>query len=115
MVRTLIKLEGLLVFLACLFLYMRLEASWTLFTLLWLLPDIGMVGFLKDTRLGSITYNLTHTYLSAAALLAIGYVAGNALAVSLAIIWLSHLGLDRFLGYGLKYPTHFKDTHIQHL
>lgn len=115
MIRIILRLEGLLVFLCCLYLYGSLDASWTLFILLWLVPDIGMVGFLRDTRLGALTYNLTHTYLAAGALLLIGYLLGNPSAISFGIIWISHIGLDRFLGYGLKYPTHFKDTHIQRL
>jgi hypothetical protein len=40
-------------------------------------------------------------------------LADSSLATKLALIWLTHIGLDRALGYGLKYPTHFKDTHLQ--
>ena len=33
-------------------------------------------------------------------------------ATKVALIWLAHTGADRLFGYGLKYPTAFKDTHL---
>jgi hypothetical protein len=35
------------------------------------------------------------------------------MATQIALIWFAHIGTDRFLGYGLEYPTRFKDTHLQ--
>jgi hypothetical protein len=31
------------------------------------------------------------------------------------LIWLAHSGFDRMLGFGLKYPTFFGDTHLRHV
>ena len=58
-------------------------------------------------------YNVAHTYVLPVALAAIGVLAGSDLAVELGLIWLMHIGVDRAIGYGLKYPTGFKDTHLQ--
>ena len=47
------------------------------------------------------------------ALGAAGVLADSGLPVQLALIWLGHIGMDHALGYGLKYPTAFGDTHLQ--
>jgi hypothetical protein len=113
MVKNLLRLEGLAVFLASLYFYSMLDASWFLFALLWLVPDISMVGYLKDKKVGAIVYNLAHTYLPVIVLIVFGLWQSDRFIISLGVIWSSHIGLDRFLGYGLKYPSEFKDTHIQ--
>jgi len=38
---------------------------------------------------------------------------GRETGVAISLIWIAHIGIDRVLGYGLKYPTAFKDTHLQ--
>jgi hypothetical protein len=85
------------------------------FVVLLLAPDIGMLGYVRDTRVGAAAYNLFHTYLAPMLAGAAGVVTGTTLLQSLALIWLAHIGGDRALGYGLKYPTTFKDTHLQRL
>jgi hypothetical protein len=115
MIKPILRAEGLVVFVVCLFWYSNLNASWLLFILLWLVPDISMVGYLKDTKLGAIIYNLVHNYILALVVCAFGIFFGNNLIVSIGVIWVSHIGLDRFMGYGLKYPDSFKHTHIQQL
>lgn len=113
--RIILKLEGLAVFLACLYFYSKLDASWLLFVLLWLLPDISMVGYLKNTKLGAISYNLVHNYILALVVIVIGLLQSSDFTILLGIILASHIGLDRFFGYGLKYVDNFKHTHIQKL
>jgi hypothetical protein len=54
-----------------------------------------------------------HTYVGPVALAAVGVIAEADLAIQLALIWLTHIGVDRVVGYGLKYPTDFKDSHLQ--
>jgi len=44
---------------------------------------------------------------------AVGIVVGDSLAVQIALAWLAHIGIDRALGFGLKYSTAFDDTHLQ--
>jgi hypothetical protein len=44
---------------------------------------------------------------------ALGMVFANPLMVAVALIWFAHIGMDRTVGYGLKYPSSFNDTHLQ--
>lgn len=115
MIKTLVKLEGLTIFLASLYFYSLLNASWLLFVLLWLLPDLFMLGYLKDKKTGSIVYNIVHNYMFVFIVTALGIFLQNNFIISLGVITLSHIGMDRFLGYGLKYAKGFKQTHIQRL
>jgi hypothetical protein len=83
--------------------------------LLWLVTDISMVGYLKDKKAGAISYNLVHNYILGLLVTFLGLWQNNNFVVSLGVILISHVGLDRFLGFGLKYPSNFKDSHIQKL
>jgi Domain of unknown function (DUF4260) len=109
----LLRVEGWAVFAAAVVLYLDADYSVLALVLLFLVPDVSMVGYLVNPRAGSTTYNAVHTYVGPVALLAIGLLAGGAVATQLALIWLAHIGVDRALGYGLKYPSAFKDTHLQ--
>lgn len=79
---------------------------------LFLVPDVSMVAYLTDPKRGAVGYNAIHTYL-APALLA-GAMALRLIPVfwQVPLIWLGHIGLDRALGFGLKYPAAFRDTHL---
>jgi hypothetical protein len=111
----LLRLEGAVVFIIALVLYSHPESSWLLFVLLFFVPDVSMVGYAFNTKLGASVYNLVHAYALPAILGLAGLFTINALLVSLSLIWFAHIGLDRLLGFGLKYPTEFKDTHLQHV
>lgn len=74
-----------------------------------------MLGYLLNPRLGAATYNLAHTLTLPLALLFLSYLRHWLLPASIALIWTAHIAFDRLLGYGLKYPTFFKDTHLQHI
>jgi hypothetical protein len=94
-------------------LYSDAGYGWLLLVLLALAPDLSMLGYLAGPSAGALAYDLVHTYVGPGALAVIGVLAGSDLAVQVALIWLAHIGADRLLGYGLKYPTGFKDTHLQ--
>ena len=111
----LLRVEGLPVALAATGAYVYLGGPWWLFLVLLLAPDLSMVGYLANARTGSVTYNTVHNYLLPGALLAYGLLAGAETAALVALIWIAHIGMDRLLGYGLKYPTEFKDTHLGHV
>lgn len=87
--------------------------SWWLFALLLLAPDLSMAGYLVGTRVGAAIYNLFHSYPLPAALVIFGLLAGSPLAVAGALVWFAHIGMDRMIGYGLKYQSDFKDTHLE--
>lgn len=86
--------------------------SWWLFALLFLAPDLAMLGYLSGSRLGAAAYNAAHTYLLPLTLLAAGQLAGAPLLTSLGLIAAAHIGFDRMLGFGLKYARGFKATHL---
>lgn len=72
-----------------------------------------MVGYLGGLAVGALTYDVVHTYALPVALGVAGVLGDWGVATQIALIWLAHIGIDRLLGYGLKYPTAFKDTHLQ--
>lgn len=109
--RPLLHLEGATVLALSLYAYQSQHASWGLFALLLLVPDLSMLGYLLNARAGAQAYNAVHTY-TGPLLLALYSVAARPAVLPFALIWLAHIGMDRMLGYGLKYPTHFKDTHL---
>ena len=98
----LLRLEGAAVLLAALLFYQYLGASWWLFALLLLFPDLGALGYLAGKRLGAACYNATHTLSAPALPLLLGLLTGTPLALAIATIWFAHIGMDRLVGYGLK-------------
>ena len=77
-----------------------------------LAPDLSMVGYLGGPRLGSITYNAAHNLVLAGALLALGWWLHVGWLLLAGAILTAHVGMDRALGYGLKLPSDFRDTHL---
>ena len=94
-------------------LYFHQGHPWWLFLALVLAPDVAFVGFVAGTRVGAVAYNATHTYLVPVALAAAGVFLDGGTAVAVGLVWLTHIGVDRTIGYGLKYPSAFRDTHLQ--
>jgi hypothetical protein len=111
--RWLLRLEGAGVFVGAVVLYFHLDYPWWLFLLLALAPDLAMIGYVAGPRAGAAAYDIAHTTALPVALSVVGVLADSDVAVQLGLIWLAHIGADRALGYGLKYPTGFKDTHLQ--
>ena len=105
------RLEGLAALALGVVAYSWLGQSWWVFALLFLAPDLTMLGYLGSARLGALTYNLGHTY-ATPAILALAGLALGPLAYGLAAIWVAHIGFDRLLGYGLKLETGFEQTHL---
>lgn len=112
-VSRLMRLEGLAVLIASLLLFSQFGGTWWIYAVFFLAPDVSMLGYLAGTRIGSGVYNAVHTYVSPIALVAAGFFLRSDVLLYAGIILLGHIGGDRLLGYGLKYPTAFKDTHLQ--
>jgi hypothetical protein len=110
--KTVLRLEGAAMLAASVLFYAEHGRSWLLFALLLLVPDVGMVGYVAGSRLGATTYNLLHTVVGPAALLVIGLLTDDTLSSAIAMIWIAHIGMDRALGYGLKYGDSFGHTHL---
>ncbi len=111
-VRWWLRAEGLAVLIASMALYRLDGGGWAWFALFLLLPDLSMLGYLAGPGVGARAYNAVHSYAGPLLLALIGAGLGSRGIVSLALIWTAHIGLDRALGYGLKYPTAFGDTHL---
>jgi hypothetical protein len=106
------RLEGGVLVVLSLLLYWKSAGSWLLYLALILAPDLFMLGYLRGPRIGAAFYNLGHTGLLPGILAGAGILGGTRLTISIALIWLGHIGVDRLLGYGLKLPSAFQDTHL---
>ncbi len=111
-VRAALRLEGAAVLLSALALYAEAGSSWRIFVALLLAPDLAMLAYVAGPRAGALVYNFAHTYALALALALSGFLAGAPIAAAAGLIWIAHIGLDRALGYGLKYSSGFGDTHL---
>jgi hypothetical protein len=109
----LLRIEGLALFMGALAVYFHQDYGWVLLVVLALAPDLSFAGYLGGTKVGAWTYNAAHTTIGPIILGSYGVLGDCDRCVQLALIWLVHIGIDRLLGYGLKYPTAFKDTHLQ--
>jgi hypothetical protein len=110
--RTMLRLEGLGLFLGMTLLYGVWDGSWWIYAALFLAPDLSFAGYLGGPRTGALVYNAAHSYMMPMALMTAGFVTASPLVLSIAIIWLAHIGFDRALGYGLKYAGGFGFTHL---
>ena len=111
-VRILLRLEGLALFAAMTGLYATWGGSWTVYLLLFLVPDLSFLAYLSDAKFGALVYNAAHSYMAPVALMTLGFGLASPLTLSIALIWLAHIGFDRALGYGLKYFAGFGFTHL---
>jgi len=111
-VRTILRLEGAAAFAAAVALYAHAGFSWPLFALLILAPDLAMLPYLIGPRAGAAAYNLVHTYAFPLPLALAGFWFASPIVAALGLIWIAHIGMDRMLGYGLKYASGFADTHL---
>lgn len=110
--RILLRFEGAAVFAAATAGYVLADGPWWLYVALALAPDAFMVGYLAGPETGATVYNLGHVYVWPLLLVAVGLWLGVEPAVLVGLVWAAHVGADRALGYGLKRPTGFQDTHL---
>ena len=107
-----LRLEGLTLFIGMTLLYAVWGGSWWIYAILFLAPDVSFAAYLADARTGAIVYNAAHSYMAPVTLLTLGFALASPLALSIAMIWMAHIGIDRALGYGLKYFAGFGFTHL---
>lgn len=112
LVRLWLRIEASVVCTASVWVYAQSGRGWGLFAALILVPDVSLVGYLGGPRVGAAVYNAVHSY--AAPLLLALWSAGTGRGdwLPLLAIWTAHNALDRAVGYGLKYPTSFGETHL---
>lgn len=110
--RSILRVEGLTVLTLALYGYFSVDGPIWLLAVLALAPDLSMLGYLAGPRFGSVSYNIVHTYTFPLVLGAVGFGADLQIALFVALVWTGHIGADRLFGYGLKFETGFKDTHL---
>jgi hypothetical protein len=106
------RLEGFILFVAGIYAWLAFGGAWWLFLLLLLTPDVSMLGYLVNARVGAAIYNLIHSYTLPALSLAFGLWFNIPVLMFGGILVLAHIGMDRTLGYGLKFGSGFRDTHL---
>jgi len=110
--KILLHVEGLAALAIACIAYWRLGGSWLMFAALFLVPDLSMIAYALGTGVGARIYNAVHTYTTPLVIGILGYALSRPLLETLCAIWIAHIGFDRLLGFGLKYGTAFKDTHL---
>jgi hypothetical protein len=111
----LLQLEGLALLALCCTAYQHFfPHRWLRFTVLFLLPDLSLLGYLtRSPRFAAALYNSVHTSSFPLALGIGSYLWSSSIGLAVSLIWLAHISLDRGLGYGLKFAEGFQPTHIQ--
>ena len=107
-----LRAESVATFVAGVLLYLQLNGNGLWLLPLLLIPDVSMLGYLAGPRAGAVTYNLAHNFVTALVLLGLGWFAAIAPLALAGAILVAHVGMDRTLGYGLKLPSGFQDTHL---
>ena len=110
--RVLLAMEGAALSGVAIFAYSRFGGGWALFAALFFAPDLSMLFYLGGPRLGAVVYNCLHVTFVPLVLAVLGFISGRPLLLQIALIQIAHIGFDRALGFGLKYPTGFRDTHL---
>jgi len=110
--RIILRLEGLTLFAGMTLLYAVWGGSWWVYFILFLAPDLSFAAYLSGPKFGAMIYNAMHSYMVPMTLMVSGFGFEAPLVLSIAIIWLAHIGIDRALGYGLKYSAGFGYTHL---
>jgi hypothetical protein len=114
-VRVALRVEGLCVLIAATAAYSTQGLGWGTFALFLFAPDVSFLGYLAGPNVGAVAYNLVHTYAGPIVCLAAGYFLSIPALIGAGLIWSAHIGMDRTLGYGLKYPDGFEFMHLGRL
>lgn len=112
LVEIILRAEAIALFIAGVLAYLQLNGHPLWLLPLLLVPDVSMLGYLRGSALGALTYNLVHNLVLAGALIVIGWLAAIAPIALAGTVLIAHVGMDRALGYGLKLPSDFRDTHL---
>ena len=110
--KNLLKLEELFLFGLAVYLFSELDYGWGWYALWFLAPDLSMLGYLANPRLGAWTYNLIHHKGLSVALYVLGYLLTAPWLMLVGTILLGHSSFDRVMGYGLKHEDVFQNTHL---
>jgi len=110
-----LRLDGLVLFIASIVLFNTTQQRWWLYPALLFVPDIFMIGYMANAKLGAFLYNFGHSYFAPSLLILLSWRNHCDIVLAVGVIWFGHIGFDRLFGYGLKYDSNFKDTHLGNL
>jgi len=110
--RNLLRLEGFALFVLSIFLFSHLPYPWWVYPLLFFVPDVSMIGYARNPRVGAVIYDVVHHYAVSIGLVLLGFFLGIPSMQLIGVILFGHSSLDRALGYGLKYEDSFQNTHM---
>ena len=111
-VRDLLRWEGAALFVGMTLFFWISGAPWQIYALFFFVPDLSFLAYLAGPRVGAAIYNTVHATVAPLLLALAGMLTAEPLAGSIALVWFAHIGLDRALGYGLKYDAGFRFTHL---
>ena len=111
-VRRWLRAEGIAAFVGGFVAWRAMDAAWPWFLVFLLAPDISALGYIGGRHVGAIAYNVAHNWFTGGLVLGAGLALSAPVLTMAGIILIAHTGMDRILGYGLKYPTSFQDTHL---
>lgn len=109
---TTLRLEEAAKFILSYYLSIQLGFSWWVFLAWLLVPDVSMIGYVFNTKVGAALYNLAHHQGLAVTIWLAGFLLGNLNLQFSGILLFGHSSMDRVFGYGLKFEDNFKHTHL---
>lgn len=110
--RVILHLEGAAVMAVAIAAYVSLGGGLWFFLATILVPDVSLLGYLVGKRVGALVYDAVHNYVAPLALAGLASALGWHLGLLIAAVWVAHVGMDRLAGYGLKYESGFRSTHL---
>jgi hypothetical protein len=110
--KTILRLEEAAQLIFAVYLSSFIPFDWWWYWVLFLTPDIGMLGYLINARVGAAMYNAFHHKGIALFIYVAGIYLVNFELEFVGLLLFGHSAFDRMLGYGLKYEDSFKHTHL---
>jgi hypothetical protein len=110
--KNILLLEYIAGLLLSMYLFSQLNYEWWVYAAVFFTPDISLVGYLLNTQVGAVSYNLFHHFGIAVLLYVFGALFHFPIVQMVGAVWMGHLFFDRIFGFGLKYPDNFKHTHL---
>src|SRR5262249_56285268 len=107
----LLRVEGAAMFACSVFLFYFLGGSWIVFVALLLWPDLFMLGYLANAKLGARLYNLVHTNVLPLALATVSLGVRQSGLMAFALIWLAHIGGGPAVGAAAEAAPFFMADH----
>jgi len=108
------RLEGLCLLIVSLFWYIKYSRfqAWGVVVLLFLLPDLAILGYAVSKKIGAFCYNVAHSMVFPLLVLVMWLASPRPIILYATLAWFMHIGVDRAFGFGLKYDDDFKHTHL---